>query len=490
MTDDPFERLDRIKEHWPHRRGFFSASFLAMLIYCPIGLILHSVLKNEVALLTTTSASRWYFFICFLVGMLILGGIYRLWKKQRSIPVLSSEKPSILFAVNGDKESKACVKRLYDGFKKELKQRGLENLIHHDVLSANLEIHNHEQANEALSKAGASLVVYGEYEQGNDKSKKVQHFKSLTYHYRAVQGISAREQALVAAMERFPFRIEETDSLTQIPRARIGFANLTLFFIGVSLTSMGNSIEARDLWRDLVRREEEQVKGGKRIGLYKTWWARNEFAYTRYIYRKHIENDLTNEDSHEYGKQVIESLELAKRELSSTPRYYMLRAICEFHTGDVRAAQRTTKDGWKKFPYARVSFDLSDGFLYLWRGMHKRALKSYRKTIRKSYPKEDAERVVNFFHTVMRQNPRREDLYFAVGFVRDNFSLSSKAFSDYDHFIDTCVSIDGIEPLINHAQQRLDHHYKQLEYRSISPISLINQDGAFPTHRLVNVEQL
>ena len=303
-------------------------------------------------------------------------------------------------------------------------------------------------------------------------------------------GLSGREQALVAAMERFPFRIEETDSLTQIPRARIGFTNLTLFFIGVSLTSMGNTIEARDLWRDLVRSEEELVKSGKRIGLYKTWWARNEFAYTQYIYHKHIEHDLTNENAHEYGRQVIESLELAKRQLSSTPGYYMLRAICEFHIGDIRAAQCTTKDGWKKFPHSRVAFDLSEGFLYLWRGMHKRALKSYRKVIRKNYPKEEAERVVKFFHTVMCQNPKRVDLYFAVGFLRDNFSLSSKAFSDYDHFIDTCVSIDGIEPLINYAQQRLDYNYKRLEYRSISPNNLNNQGGAPLKHRLVNAEQL
>ena len=126
MTDDPFERLDKI------------------------GIILHSILKNDVALLTTSSASRWYFSIYALGALLILGGIYSRWKKQRSIPILSSEKPSILFAVNGDKESKVYVKRVYDGFKKELKQRGLENLIHHDVLPANLEIHNHEQANGAL----------------------------------------------------------------------------------------------------------------------------------------------------------------------------------------------------------------------------------------------------------------------------------------------------------------------------------------------------
>lgn len=462
-VNDAWEWIGKIRGLWHKPTGLFLSLFLTFSILTTAALTVHPIARDDLKILEAPKDHYVYLGSFLLIAFVLTVLITFFWLKNRKLPKLPNGKPSIIFALNAGSPSNDPVKKVYEGFRKEILSRNLQSVIHYEVLPKNHEVHNHDQASEILGGCEATIVVFGEYQKGKSSSKNTEQFSSLSFHWRGAAPLNEREQALVAAMEQFPFRIDETDSLTQIPRARAGFANLTLFFVGISLTSMGNCIEARDLWRDLVKREKRLPRKGKRISLYQVWWARNEFAYTQYIYRKRIENRLTDVDAQEDGRKVIESLEIAKRQLSSNPGYYMLRAICEFHVGEVRAAQQTTRDGWKKFPCARVGFDLSEGFLYLWRGMHKMALKSYRKTAGASYQTEDAERIVRFIHTVIKMNPERVDLYFSVAFIRDYFS-AGKPTSDYDHFIDSCcASVPGIEPLITYPQQRLDYHYRELK---------------------------
>lgn len=385
--------------------------------------------------------------------------IFVFWLRKQKTPRMPKGRPNILFAINADETSENEVKRVYDGFRKELKRRDLEKLIHHEILPKNREVHTHEQASLLLSESNATVVVFGEYQRGNRNSKPSEQFQTLSFHWKGNTPLNEREQALIAAMEEFPFRIDESETIAHIPKARQGFANLTLFFVALSLTSIGNSIDARPLWADLLKREKAIKSNGKYYRVYRSWWARNEFIFAQYYYRKHLENNLTNTEYDALAEEMASALSAASAILKNYPGYYMLKAISEFHLGNAKMADKTAREGLKRFkadPNLFVSFSLSLGFLALWRGLYDRALKYYRSTQGHSYSTDDAARIVQFIKTVYRNNNTKPELFLGVAFVCDNFNLSQAPISEYEFFLDQTAGISGIDKLASFGAERLN----------------------------------
>lgn len=446
-----------LRSIWHRPYGLLGALMLEASLLAGTCVWAHPVARDDLKILTEP-IHHFYFFSAASLVFVTLGLITAyIWWHNRRLPRIPEGKPSIIFALSSDDSSDDLVKKVYDDFRKEILKRNLQDTIQYKVLPKNLEVHNHDQANKVLSESSATIVVFGDYKSGNRNSKSSEQFHSLSFHWRGNAPLNEREQALVAAMEQFPFRINESDSLEHTPRARQGFANLTLFFVALSLTSIGNSIDARLLWKDLLKREKNFQNNRQNISVYRNWWARNEFIYAQYIYSKYVEVRLTDPKVNTHANDMIAALDGAKGILKNYPRYYMLRAIAEFHLGDAKTADRTVREGLKRFSNdlpATVSFNLSLGFIALWRGLYDRSIKYYRAAAGCNYPREDAIRIVKFVQTVLASHPSRPELNFVVAYIRDNFGLSETP-SDYEHFLDQAASLSNIDKIVQYSEERI-----------------------------------
>tara|TARA_B110001469_G_C9638383_1_gene320488 strand:+ start:112 stop:1545 length:1434 start_codon:yes stop_codon:yes gene_type:complete len=451
--------LEFIKGQWHQPLSLVIALGCVISVLGSIAIKLHTVLKTDIGAITTTKGSI-CFYTCAVVTILTcLAVVSCIWKKQRSLPKIPKGKPTIVFCINSEDDASKEVKRIYEGFKKEVKHRNLDTIIHAAILPKNKEISNHDEAIKYLEHSDATVVVFGEYRSGNRDSKHLQHFHSLSFTCRGKAELSTQEHQLVAGLEQFPFTIDSSETLDHIPKARTGLANLTLFFVAISLTATGRIEEARKLWIDLIKREKTFKIGGKRYPLYRKWWARNEYAYAQSLYAKYIQNHLTSAKSKTDGDEILNILANIKREVNYHPDYHMLKSICEFHTGDFKAATATTTDALKRFKHTdnlRVAFNLSLGFLWIWRRLYKRALKHYRNTIGQPCEPQSAQQIIAFVQTTLKYNSDRIDLFFILAFVRDHFDPAASPLSDYEFFLDNSAGLQNIEPLLNFSDSRLE----------------------------------
>lgn len=460
---DLIELIGKAKDLWHKREGLYLVWGISSIPYWAAILLLYKILYSDLKVWESTKGSLIYYLITLVIFIAGLGFIWLKWKNARATPQMPCEKPSILFAIDGDADSKDQVKRLYDGFHKELKKRGLEGTVHYSILPRNQEIHNQEQAREYLSQSGATIVIFGEYHTGSHKTLKTQQFQRLSFHWSGNTPIDQRDQAMLVAMEEFPFKVEESESLSQIPKAQYGFANVVLFFVSLSLTSIGQTEQARPLWRDLLDKESNNPKARNRSPLYRKWWARNEFAHARYLYIKDVEQNLTNPEFHSSGKTILTILQQTEDQLRSYAGYYMLKAICEFHLGDARQARITTERGLKKFRKNDglvCSFNLSLGFLATWRKLYDRSIRHYRSTITSHHKAEDIDHILRFIRTVSRNNPHRKDLHFCTCFVTDHHTQQNSRVI-YEEFLDQTAGIMEIELLREYVDSRIDKLHKQ-----------------------------
>lgn len=451
------KQAEKIRSIWHRPYGLLGALLLEASFLIGACAWAHPVARDDLKILTEPTHHFYFFGITALLFVITGSLTASMWHSNRRLPRLPEGKPSIIFALSAEKQSDDLIKQVYEGFRKETSKRNLGETILYKVLPKNLEVHNHDQAKKVLSESSATIVVFGEYKSGNRNSKNSEQFQSLSFHWRGNAPLNEREQALVAAMEQFPFRINEADSLDHTPRARQGFANLTLFFVALSLTSIGNSIDARVLWKDLLKREKNVRSKRRNISVYRNWWARNEFVYAQYIYSKYVEAGLTDPNVNPHAEDMIEALDDAKGILKSYPGYYMLRAIAEFHLGDPKTADKTAREGLKRFSNdvpATVSFNLSLGFITLWRRLYDRSIRYYHSVSGYGYPREDAIRIVQFVQTVLDRYPDRPELNFVVAYIRDNFGLSNST-SDYEYFFDQAAGVSGIEKLVEYAEGRI-----------------------------------
>jgi hypothetical protein len=448
---DLLELAKRTKDLWHKIEGLYLAAAIASVIYWAFALLLHGILKGDIRLWVTSAGSTAYYLLALATNCLIILIIRHFWKKQRSTPTMPKEKPSILFAIDTEADSKDHVKRLYNRFQKELKKRGLEEVIHY-------EIHNNEQARSYLQDTGATIVIFGEYNAGFKGSKKTEQFQSLSFHWSGNTPIDLDDQVMAAAMEEFPFKVEDSESLTQIPKAQFEFANIVLFSVALSLTSIGKSQQARALWTDLIQKETFIRNKSQRFSLYTKWWARNEFAYAHYLYVKDVKNNLTKPNFQDAGLTILQILEEIEKHLRDHPHYYMLKAICEFHTGSLKQAKLTTERGLKRFKridFLACSFNLSLGFIASWRKLYDRALKHYRSTTNITRPPEDNDQIVSFIRTVIQNNPQRVDLDFCLSFILDHH-CNGNAEIMYEDFLDRSAGIMEIDAFRDYATLRLE----------------------------------
>jgi tetratricopeptide (TPR) repeat protein len=434
---DLIELTKILTDNWHKRKGLLLASSLLSFFYWGFVILLYKVLKNEPTPGEAATGNTIYYTTLIAVYVFLLIALILFWRKSRTTPKMPKEKPSILFAIDANIEAKNEVQRLYNGFHKELKKRGLDSTIHYSILPKNQEIHNQDQARKYLGESGATIVIFGEYKSGFKKSKKTEQFQSLSFHWSGNTPIDEKDQAMIAVMEEFPFKVEESESLDQIPKAQSGFANVVLFFVALSLTSIGKTEEARSLWSDLIRKEQTIRKLGHRLSLYKKWWARNEYAYARYLYIRDVETNLTITEFHDTGKSILKILENTEKHLHDYPGYYMLKAICEFHTGESRLAKLTSEGGLKRFkkqPTLTCSFSLSLAFISAWRRLYNRSLRYYNSTIKISYSPDDSNQIIQFIRTVITNNPERKDLYFCISFITDHHCNAQDPRASYEDF--------------------------------------------------------
>ncbi len=153
--------------------------------------------------------------------------------------------------------------------------------------------------------------------------------------------------------------------------------------------------------------------------------------------------------------EILDTLDNCKHRLQRISSYYLHRSIQLFHLGRLSEARKACEQGIKKVPDFSGYFEISLGFLCLWRGMNERGLKHYIRAAKYNMTVKDASDCIDFLEQLYDRQKQKTALPSSVAFIRDHFHIDEFALEDYEIFVRESNGNPALDKLAEYSHRRM-----------------------------------
>jgi hypothetical protein len=431
---------------------FYTFKGLAFtLLICNIVLVICATLIfnwfSKLGFLTNTDA-----YINFSVRSIITIACINLvaiffWVIARSNPIIPKNRIGVIFAAHTDEEYTDLINKLFLQFKDEVNKKNLTDKITYKKLTPHKRITNKEQAHKLIEETGARLVIFGYYKKGKIKNLDVQGLPSISFTIRhrpiRVQEYSKLLPYISSALMFRNFIFKESDSFIEKQALLSNLEEVSSYFVGLSLLLDGEIEISKEIFERLFLSLKPGINaksGMKNVNFYRAVLSclANEYKIHLNIeYKSNLINNIrlrsadTDAEKCQFWLTQLENIQALDED------YYLTNAIIHFHYDRIPQALQSAEKAKYMCSFDNPTPRLSVAFLYLWKGNYKRALKEYYRLGKKTpYSIQIISDVIVFIDNLIKNEPNRPELYFALGFINDAFFDQQNALVDYTVFME------------------------------------------------------